>query len=68
MVNGMALCEELFSSLESKRNHSPRSVNNGGYPQAACMEVQYEGTIGIPNARTPPLSLGISTRRTGGGK
>jgi hypothetical protein len=55
----MALCEELFSSLESKRNHSHRSMKNGGYPQAACKEVQYEGTIGIPKGLSLPLSLGM---------
>ena len=43
-------------------------MKNGGYPEAACMEVQYEGTIGSPNGLSPtPLAFGIITRRTGWG-
>jgi hypothetical protein len=30
--------------------------------------MQYAATVGMPNGRMPPLSFGISTSRTGGGK
>jgi hypothetical protein len=31
-------------------------------------EVYYVRHVGMPNGRVPPLALGMSTRRTGGGK
>src|SRR5262249_23551412 len=66
---GAAQAERAICNwIDACENGSQARLIFTHHPQRKLHEVYYARCVGMPSGRVPPLSFGISTSRTGGGR